>query len=328
MWSSSDVAPCGRGRRSGTGSRRRVTSPRHPDWVTTTLQAGVPVGRADRGAVLEHDRRAAGEHPGRADDPLRGHARAVAGGRDERAAGDRVRRRACVDDRLAADHDARARHGRHAPGRRACRSRWRRRGGRSRASDHVQRAVVDGHLRALQLDRRRPSRCRSRSRSRSRTSFCPLGGLERDPADAGRVVERDLWPPSVTHHAPSCTAARAAPSASRRAEPHQQPRPDRVVGIAVLELDPDARPDRRQREEADAAAAERRAGHRPAALVLAEARPTPWPGPGRSSAGRGCRDHAAVLAEERCRSHGTPPGGCEPVPSRLRRKLWRVLARS
>jgi len=92
----------------------------------------------------------------------------------------------------------------------------------------------------------------------------------------------------------------------------------------VLELDPHARADRRQGEEAHLVPAERRGRHRPAALVLAH-------DVGHARANPSDHERVAVVGDDapelsveaRPRAHGTTTGRSAPVPSRLSVKLWR-----
>ena len=64
--------------------------------------------------------------------------------------------------------------------------------------------------------------------------------------------------------------------------------PDRVVGVAALELDPHARADRRHREHAHVDAGHRQARQRPARGRSCRRRRRPTPGCGRSAADRCC----------------------------------------
>ena len=123
----------------------------------TTGSIGVPVGAQTDWPIMRRDRRAAGEHARGAHDELAGDAR-----RRRRAGRARSRRSrtgaASVTTGCADTVHARERRESASPGRRASRARWRRDGGRDRASrassDDRQRAEVDVGRRAGHVDDR------------------------------------------------------------------------------------------------------------------------------------------------------------------------------
>src|SRR5690606_3683565 len=98
-------------------------------------------------------------------------------------------------------------------------------------------------------------------------------------------------------------------------------RPDRVVGVAGLELDPDVRADGWDDEEADLRPREGRARHRPAHPTPAEHRGHAHLDPPHLHRVDVVLHLSAVLPEEG--RHGTTAGTDEPTPSRVIVKLCR-----
>src|SRR6266511_3544169 len=155
------------------------------------------------------------------------------------------------------------------PARHASTGRWRPRAGRSRASDHLQRAVVDGHLWTSQLNL--PSLpVVDLDTDRAEDDLLSGSGLQGDPAHTRRVVEDHLVPARGLDDELLVRRREELGGKIRgRAEPAASPH--RIVGIALLELDPHRATHRRKADEAHPGPCERRAAHGPAALAVSGA---------------------------------------------------------
>ena len=107
-----------------------------------------------------------------------------------------------------------------------------------------------------------------------------------------------------------------ASGAELRRSPPEAARPDRIVRIAVLELDPDAGAGFRQREKTHPAACERQTWHGPTAFLIAQhirdfGSDTPhhqWV----LNIG-----HGATIFSVELIAHGMTTGSSAPVPSLL-----------
>src|SRR6516164_3701263 len=247
----------------------------------------------------------------------------MASGRRRRRTGSRRPRRAPPGSRSADSKQSRAGWAAWvAPARRGHISPSPRRATRIRASDDLQGAVVDGNLRAHHLDGA-PLAVVDLDAERRQLDLLAARGLQADAADAGRVVQGDaVAAVGLEHH---LLVGRR--QQDRRDLGHRSPpaaRPDRVIGVALLELDPDAGADRRQREEPHAAAAERGARHRPAAFVVAHDVGHLGLDSPQHERVLDVGNFTSVLAVEWL-AHGLTTGVSVPVPSRLSVKVWVAL---
>src|SRR5829696_9774705 len=108
-----------------------------------------------------------------------------------------------------------------------------------RASGHLQRAAVDGDLRAGKLDARALPVVDLDAR-RANDYLLAARGLQRDAADPRRVVEQDAVAAlGLDQELLVRWRQQHGRNLRRGAEPAA--RPDRVLRVAVLELDPDPR---------------------------------------------------------------------------------------
>src|SRR5262249_20178315 len=98
--------------------------------------------------------------------------------------------------------------------------------------------------------------------------------------------------------------------------------PDRVVGVAALELDPDVGLLRRNGEEADPRPGERRTGHRPVHVALAQHGRHADLGPALAERIDVVHDLATVLAEEQSPGGGFRLHAIRPPDLRRRPASW------